>query len=129
MKERLTFDNENIVEIIDAIIILVDRFNRCHVKRGFNRTWKNSPHVITDIVRIDTHSKVYKIYFPDREMVLEPRIAKRKLMNRGVMNLVRINKFCVVNLGFVNFIDKFGCVHMKRSREILRLTQRYRRRL
>ena len=129
MKERVTFDNENIVEIIDAIIILVDRFNRCHVKRGFNRTMKNSQHIITDIVKIDTHSRVYRIYLPDKEIVMEARIARRKLMNKKVMNFARINKSCVVNVGFVDFIDKFGDVYMKSSHDILRLTQRYCKRL
>jgi DNA-binding LytR/AlgR family response regulator len=125
MIEYLKFDNESIEDIIGSLAILIDRFNKYHMKRVFNNMKTKVPLMLNNVIRIESHSKFYRVHYTSNVLLLDSRTARVYYDEYRIVNFVRVNKNNIVNLAYIDYVDSSYCCHFKYSKDTVKMSELY----
>ena len=129
MKEIIEFDNESLRDILDTFAILVDRFNKYHLRRVIKGFRANTPIVLSNAILIEIHSKYYIIHYKDCKVVMDSRTARRYFGERRIVNFVRVSKNYRVNLAYIEYVNQYGDIKMKYIKELIKISDSYKDKL
>ena len=132
MVEIIRFDDENILDILNGFKILIDRFNKYHMKwllKSILAVRSNIPLVLNNVVMIEAHSKYYVIHYKGYVKIMDARTARKHFHDRKIINFVRVNKNYIVNIAYIEFIDQQGYVHLQHVKNPIKITDAFKDKL
>lgn len=119
MQEIITYDSEDIADLLRVLRIVLSQINRVDIYRRTSDEYLTNIISLKRLIRYEKSSRFYTLYFSKRVKVMDSRTARKMLNNDNTPGFISINRRDVINLNYLVSLEREGLYVMGEDKPLV----------